>query len=139
MDAGHTNVPDSINAISHGFSSQGSFFGDRYVAGSSGDGRDTARSTFTAIANDSYQTCGLVPFGIGCDVSYVSECICVCSRDQNIWGTRQQSFNDADNLASCLALAEDYFREALARGTRVVYPRISQIFVVKVLDVLYSF
>src|SRR6266404_3953777 len=139
MDAGHTNIQDSVNTIHHGFSSQGSFFGNRYVAGSSRDGRDAAGPAFAALANDTYQTRSLVPFGIGCDVSYVSECICVCPSHQDVWGTRQQSLNDADNLGSCLALAENYFRKTLACCTRMIYARISQVFVVKILDVLCSF
>src|SRR5260370_28607174 len=81
----------------------------------------------------------LVPFGICRDVSYFSECICVCPCHQNVWRTHQQSFNDADKLRSCLALAEDHFRESLARFTRMVYPCVPKVFVVKILDMLCSF
>src|SRR5882724_10726327 len=138
MNTSNTNVPDSIYAIPHGFGSQRSFFSNGSVAGAGGDYGYAAHSALGGITNNSYQTRRLVPLGVCRNISYFSERVGVCMRNQHIRRTRKQTLDNTDHLRSRFTLSEDYFRKTLSRGSRMIHFGVSQVFVVEVLDMLRS-
>jgi hypothetical protein len=134
MDAGDANIPDAFDSISHGLGRQRSFFRNAYIARAGCNHSDLANSMLSVISPDADQVRRFVPFGFRYYISHFPKCAFIGMRDQNIRRMLNQPFNYADNLFATFALTKYYFRKTLPRRASMIYPRVTDVFIVKILD-----
>src|SRR6185295_12980391 len=75
-----------------------------------------------------------MPLGLGNNVSHFTISAGIGMRNENIWRVSDESLNNADHLFPRLASSEHHLRKSLARGTGVIHPRVTDVFVMKIAD-----
>src|SRR5215218_1623226 len=134
MDSRHAGIPNTIHSVAHRFSSQRSFFSNWNIAGPSGHDRYRSDALVGFVSTNSDKTRRLVPFSISHNIANLAKRAFVSSSDEYIRRTLHQPFNNADNLRASLAAAENDFRKALARSTRMIYARKTDVLEMKIFN-----